>query len=334
MQTDRFQALILDKGEDGNLVPEIRTLGLNDLPEGDVVVEVRYSSINYKDAMAIGNRGIIRKFPAIPGIDFAGIVLQSENPKYKAGDEVVLTGWGVGERHWGGYSQVARVKGEWLVPLPAGLSMKQSMQVGTAGLTAMLCVQAIEHQDVLPGSGPVLVTGASGGVGSVAVAVLAGLGYEVWAMSRPGQDDYLKSLGAVKIVGRDEFTREAKPGRPVLEAETFAGAIDTVGGATLAALIARIAYRGAVAACGLVGGNEVDTTVYPFILRGVALLGVDSVRCPTSVRTIAWQRIAKQLPLDRFAGMSREVGLAGVPAIAAEMLAGRGHGRVVVNLQA
>ena len=334
MQTDRFQALVLNKGEDGNLVPEIRTIGLNDLPEGDVVVEVRYSSINYKDAMAIGNRGIIRKFPAVPGIDFAGTVLQSESPQYQPGDEVVLTGWGVGERHWGGYSQVARVKGEWLVPLPAGLNAKQAMQVGTAGLTAMLCVQAIEHQGVLPGSGPVLVTGASGGVGSVAVAVLAGLGYEVWAMSRPGQDDYLRSLGAVKIVGRDEFTREAKPGRPVLEAETFAGGIDTVGGATLAALIARIAYRGAVAACGLVGGNEVDTTVYPFILRGVALLGVDSVRCPTPVRTIAWQRIAKQLPLELFAGMSREVGLAGVPAIAAEMLAGQGHGRVVVNLQA
>lgn len=331
MSTQNFKALVL-KNEDGKVFPVIEQLTLEALPEGDVVVDVQYSSINYKDAMAIGNRNIIRKFPAIPGIDFAGIVRQSANPQYKAGDAVVLTGWGVGERHWGGYSQVARVKSEWLVPLPAGLSLKQSMQVGTAGLTAMLCVQALEHQGVKPGAGPVLVSGASGGVGSVAVAILAGLGHEVWAMSRPGQEDYLKGLGAAKIVGRDEFA-PSKPGRPILEAETFAGVVDTIGGPTLAALIARVAYRGSVASCGLVGGTDLDTTVFPFILRGVNLLGIDSVRCPTPVRQAAWESIAQRLPLAMFEQASREIALEQVPEIADELLAGQGHGRVVVNLQ-
>ncbi|MGE5384690.1 MAG: oxidoreductase [Betaproteobacteria bacterium] len=326
-----FKALVL-KSEDGKVFPSIDQLTLEALPEGDVVIDVRYSSINYKDAMAIGNRGIIRKFPAIPGIDFAGTVRTSANPAFKPGDAVVLTGWGVGERHWGGYSQVARVKSEWLVPLPAGLDLKQSMQIGTAGLTAMLCVQALEHQGVRPDAGPVLVTGASGGVGSVAVAVLAKLGYEVWAMTRPDQGDYLASLGAKKIVGRNDFA-PSKPGRPILEAETFAGVVDTVGGQTLAALIARVAYRGSIASCGLVGGTDVDTTVYPFILRGVNLLGVDSVRCPTPVRLQAWQRLAQDLPLAMLDHASREIALEQVPEIAAELLEGRGHGRVVVDLQ-
>lgn len=331
MSTPNFKALVL-KSEDGKVFPSIDQLTLDALPEGDVVIDVRYSSINYKDAMAIGNRGIIRKFPAIPGIDFAGTVRTSANPAYKPGDAVVLTGWGVGERHWGGYSQVARVKSEWLVPLPAGLGLKQSMQIGTAGLTAMLCVQALEHQGVRPDSGPVLVTGASGGVGSVAVAVLAKLGHEVWAMTRPDQADYLTSLGAKKIVGRNDFA-PSKPGRPILEAETFAGVVDTVGGQTLAALIARVAYRGSIASCGLVGGTDVDTTVFPFILRGVNLLGVDSVRCPTPVRLQAWQRLAQDLPLATLDHASREIALEQVPEIAAELLDGRGHGRVVVNLQ-
>lgn len=331
MSTPNFKALVL-KSEDGKVFPSIDQLTLDALPEGDVVIDVRYSSINYKDAMAIGNRGIIRKFPAIPGIDFAGTVRTSANPAYKPGDAVVLTGWGVGERHWGGYSQVARVKSEWLVPLPAGLGLKQSMQIGTAGLTAMLCVQALEHQGVRPDSGPVLVTGASGGVGSVAVAVLAKLGYEVWAMTRPDQADYLTSLGAKKIVGRNDFA-PSKPSRPILEAETFAGVVDTVGGQTLAALIARVAYRGSIASCGLVGGTDVDTTVFPFILRGVNLLGVDSVRCPTPVRLQAWQRLAQDLPLATLDHASREIALEQVPEIAAELLDGRGHGRVVVNLQ-
>ena len=331
MSEQTFKAFVL-KSEDGQLRPVIEQIGLDAWPEGDTVIDVHYSSINYKDAMAIGNRGIIRKFPAVPGIDLAGVVRESANPAYRPGDAVVLTGWGVGERHWGGYSQVARVKSEWLVPLPAGLSLKQSMQVGTAGLTAMLCVQALEHAGLQPGAGPVLVTGASGGVGSVAVAILAKLGHEVWAMTRPEQADYLTALGAKKIVCRDDFA-PAKPGRPVLEAETFPAAVDTVGGATLANLLARVAYRGSVAACGLVGGTEVDTTVYPFIIRGVNLLGIDSVRCPTPVRLDAWRRIAKDLPPAVFEQASREIVLEEVPAVAAALLAGRGHGRVVVNLR-
>ncbi len=332
MSDMEFKALLL-KSEAGEVRPIIERIGLNVWPDGDTVVDVHYSSINYKDAMAIGNRGIIRKFPAVPGIDLAGIVRESANPAFRPGDAVVLTGWGIGERHWGGFSQVARVQSGWLVPLPAGLTLKQTMQVGTAGLTAMLCVEALEHAGLRPATGPVLVTGASGGVGSVAVAVLARLGYEVWAMSRPDQADYLTALGASRIVGRDDFA-PAKPGRPVLEAETFPGVVDTVGGATLANLLARVAYRGSVAACGLVGGTDVDTTVYPFIIRGVNLLGIDSVRCPTPVRQQAWQRIARDLPLSIFERASREIALEAVPGVAAEVLAGHGHGRVVVNLHA
>lgn len=332
MSVDQFSALVL-KNEDGKVFPQIETLALSDLPEGDVVVDVHYSSINYKDAMALGNKGIIRKFPAIPGIDFSGVVRQSTSPRFKAGDSVILTGWGVGERHWGGYSQVARVKSEWLVKLPQGMDLKQAMEIGTAGLTAMLCVAAIEQQGVRPDSGPVVVTGASGGVGSVAVAILAKLGYQVWAMTRPGQEAYLQALGATRTMARDEFATSSKPGRPQMEAETFAAAIDTVGGQTLAALIARISYRGAIAACGLVGGTDVDTTVLPFILRGVSLLGIDSVRCPNDIRDKVWQRLATEFPFASFAAIGRETDLAGVPGLAAEMLSGLGHGRVVVDLQ-
>lgn len=332
MKTENFKALLLRRDEAGQLQAGIETLTLNDLPEGDVVVEVRYSSVNYKDAMAIGDRQIIRKFPAVPGIDLAGVVLSSTAPDFAPGDAVLLTGWGVGERHWGGYSQVARVRSDWLLKLPPGLDPKQAMVIGTAGLTAMLCVQALEKNGLQPGNGPVLVTGASGGVGSVAVAILAQLGHEVWAMSRPEQEAYLLGLGASKVIARDALA-PAKPGRPLLDSESFAGAVDTVGGATLANLLARIAYRGSVASCGLVGGVDVDTTVFPFILRGVNLLGIDSVRCPVSVRAAAWQRLLKDLPLDKFATATRDIALAEVPAVAAEMLTGRGHGRVVVDLQ-
>lgn len=343
MNTQNFKALVL-KSEDGKVLPSIEQLSLDALPQGDVLVEVSYSSINYKDAMAIGNRGIIRKFPAVPGIDLAGIVLESASPDFIPGDEVVLTGWGIGERHWGGYSQIARVKSEWLIkpsadmrsdspiPMPAGMNLKRSMLVGTAGLTAMLCIQALEHNGLHTGAGPVLVTGASGGVGSVAVAILARLGYEVWAMTWPDQAEYLTGLGATKIVGRNDFA-PGKPGRPVLEAETFPGIVDTVGGATLAALLARVAYRGSVASCGLVGGTEIDTTVYPFIIRGVNLLGIDSVRCPTPVRASAWERIVRDLPFELLEKGARVVSLEEVPQIAAEMLEGRGHGRVIVDLK-
>jgi acrylyl-CoA reductase (NADPH) len=330
MSTQDFKALLL-KSEDGKLIPVIEQISLDAWPDGDTIIDVQYSSLNYKDAMAIGNRGIIRKFPAVPGIDLAGTVRDSANPAFKPGDAVVLTGWGVGERHWGGYSQVARVKSDWLVPLPAGLSLKQSMEIGTAGLTAMLCIQGLEQNGLKKGSGPILVTGASGGVGSIAVAILASLGYEVWAMTRPDQADYLTTLGASKIVGRDEFA-PSKAGRPVLEAETFPAIVDTVGGVTLANLLARVSYRGSVASCGLVGGTEIDTTVFPFIIRGVNLLGIDSVRCPTPVRQQAWERLAKDLPKTMLERVSREIALEEVPLVAAELLAGQGHGRVVVRL--
>jgi acrylyl-CoA reductase (NADPH) len=330
MGTQDFKALLL-KSEDGKLIPVIEQISLDAWPDGDVIIDVQYSSINYKDAMAIGNRGIIRKFPAVPGIDLAGTVRESANADFKPGDAVVLTGWGVGERHWGGYSQVARVKSEWLVPLPTGLSLKQSMQIGTAGLTAMLCIQGLEQNGLKKGSGPILVTGASGGVGSIAVAILASLGYEVWAMTRPDQADYLTTLGAAKIVGRNEFA-PSKAGRPVLEAENFPGIVDTVGGVTLANLLARVSYRGSVASCGLVGGTEIDTTVFPFIIRGVNLLGIDSVRCPTPVRLQAWERLARQLPKTMLEQVSREISLEEVPLVAAELLAGQGHGRVVIKL--
>ena len=331
MNTQNFKALVL-KSEDGQLRPVIEQIGLDSWPDGDTVIDVHYSSINYKDAMAIGNRGIIRKFPAVPGIDLAGVVLESASPDFIPGDAVVLTGWGVGERHWGGYSQIARVKSEWLIKPSAGMNLKRAMLVGTAGLTAMLCIQALEHNGLQPGTGPVLVTGASGGVGSVAVAILAKLGYEVWAMTRPDQAEYLTELGAAKIVGRNDFA-PSKAGRPVLDAETFPGIVDTVGGATLAALLARVAYRGSAASCGLVGGTEIDTTVFPFIIRGVNLLGIDSVRCPTPLRVSAWERIVRDLPFELLEMGMREVSLAEVPQIAAEMLEGRGHGRVIIDLK-
>lgn len=333
MHTQPFKALMLE--QDGQDVrPQLRELTHNDLPEGEVLVQVHYSSLNYKDSMALANKGIIRKFPAIPGIDFSGVVVESSNPAYKAGDQVVLTGWGVGERFWGGYSQYARVKAEWLVPLPAGLSLLQAMQVGTAGFTAMMCVDALERHGIKPGTGPIVVTGASGGVGSVALPILAARGYEVWALTgNQNNAEALKALGASKVVAREEYAQASKPGRHTMEAETFAGVIDTVGGDVLSALIARVAYGGAVAACGLVGGTNIDTTVFPFIIRGVSLLGIDSVRCPSAKRQRIWQRVANDLPLDALARVSRIVGLEQVPDEAANMLAGKGHGRVVVGLQ-
>ncbi len=330
MSSQYFNALVLKK-EDGKLVPIIEQISLDAWPDGDTIIDVQYSSINYKDAMTIGDRGIVRKFPAVPGIDLAGTVRESVNGAFKPGDAVVLTGVEIGEQHWGGFSQVARVKSDWLVSLPTGLSLKQSMEIGTAGLTAMLCIQALEHNGLQPGTGPVLVTGASGGVGSVSVTILARLGYEVWAMTRPDQADYLTALGAAKIVGRNDFV-PGKPGRPLLDAGTFAGIVDTVGGATLAALLARVKYRGSVACCGLVGGTEIDTTVFPFIIRAVNLLGIDLGRCPIPIRLRAWERLITDLPRIFFEQASREISLDEVPSVAAELLAGKGHGRVVVRL--
>jgi len=328
----RFKALVLEQ-QDKQLSAVVRTLGLADLPAGEVLVKVAYSGINFKDAMALGNRGIIRKFPAVPGIDLAGEVVTSEHPDHKPGDQVILTGWGMGERFWGGFSQYARVPGDGLVPLPAGLTARQAMAHGTAGLTAALCVAALLRNGARPGDGEVLVTGATGGVGSIAIALLARQGFQVAAMTgKPEQAAFLHELGASRLVGREALATPSKPGRFVLEAETFAAAVDTVGGPTLAAIVAGLKYGGSVAACGLVGGVEVDTHVFPFILRGVNLLGIDSVRCPTPRRIEAWAALARDVPAAVLEGLTREIGLAQVPDEAARILAGQARGRVLVNL--
>jgi acrylyl-CoA reductase (NADPH) len=315
------------------LIPAVEELGLEDLPAGEVLVKVSFSGINFKDAMAIGNRGIIRKFPAVPGIDLAGEVVSSEHPEHRAGDQVILTGWGMGERFWGGLSQYARVPGAGLLPLPAGMSARQAMAHGTAGLTAALCVAALRQQGLRPEAGEVLVTGATGGVGSIAVALLAGLGFQVAALTgKADQAGFLHRLGATRIVVRQGFDSPAKPGRFVLEPETYAAAVDTVGGATLAAILARLNYGGSVAACGLVGGVELDSHVFPFILRGVSLLGIDSVRCPNPQRRAAWQTLAESFPAATLDLLTREIRLEQVVEAAAGILAGQALGRLVVNL--
>jgi acrylyl-CoA reductase (NADPH) len=325
---EEFRALVLEQ-QDGKTLAAVKTLHIADLPAGEVLVQVDYSSINYKDAMAVTGKGkIVRQFPMVPGIDFAGTVLESASDSYKAGDKVVLTGWSVGERFWGGYSQKQRVKAEWLVPIAPGLDSLSAMTLGTAGLTAMLCVMALQEAGIA--SGKILVTGASGGVGSVAVALLANLGYEVTALSqRPTEArDYLTGLGATEVIGGPEWTDKPAP----LAAQRWNGAIDVVGGTTLARILSEVNYGGAVAACGLAGGVGLETTVMPFILRGVRLLGVDSVICPNPRRSAAWARLAKELPATANLAMQRVVALAEVPAIATEMMAGKAHGRVVIDV--
>lgn len=304
-----------------------------DLPEGDVTIDVRYSTVNYKDGLAVnGNRSkIMRKMPMSPGIDYAGVVADSSDGRFKPGDEVVLTGWGVGERHSGGFTQRTRAKADWLVMKPAGLSLRQTMAIGTAGVTAMLCVMALEDAGVRPGSGDVLVTGAAGGVGSVAVAILAKLGFSVHASTgRAAEADYLKGLGAAAIVPREELAAEPK----ALAAERWAGAVDTVGSKVLANVLAQTRYGGAVAACGLAGGFDLPATVMPFILRGVSLLGIDSVMCPQPRRGAAWERLARDLPLDRLDAMTTVRPLADVPTIAADILKGQVRGRTVIDVSA
>lgn len=325
---DTFQALVLDQ-QDGKTVPSVKQLGIDDLPEGEVLVAIDYSSVNYKDAMAVTGTGkIIRQFPMVPGIDFAGTVIESMSPAYKPGDKVILTGWSVGERYWGGYAQRQRVKAQWLVPMPEGMDSQGAMTIGTAGLTAMLCVMAL--QDAGVSAGKVLVTGASGGVGSVAVALLAGLGYHVIALSQNPEKsrDYLSGLGAAEVIGGPEWSE--KPA--ALGSQRWAGAVDVVGGNVLARAIAETEYGGAVAACGLAGGVGLDTTVMPFILRGVRLLGVDSVMCPVPRRTLAWTRLSKEFDAAAQAQMLRVISLADVPELAKEMMAGRARGRVVVDV--
>ncbi|HYP86019.1 MDR family oxidoreductase [Variovorax sp.] len=324
-----FQALVIDK-DDAGYRAEVRPLANDDLPEGDVTVGVQYSTINYKDGLAItGKAPVVRKFPLVAGIDFSGVVQHSTNDRWHPGDRVVLNGWGVGETHGGGLAQLARVKGEWLVALPDGLSARQAMAIGTAGYTAMLCVLALEKHGVAPGDGDVLVTGANGGVGSVAIALLAGLGYRVVASTgRLGEGEYLQRLGAAEVIDRAELSAPGKP----LAKERWAGVVDSVGSHTLANACASTRYRGVVAACGLAQGMDFPATVAPFILRGITLCGIDSVMAPVAVRQEAWTRLARDLDLARLDAMTREIGLREAVDAGREILEGKVRGRLVVDV--
>lgn len=327
-----FKALIVDKDEEGAVSPSIQEIGENRLPEdGDVTIAVEHSTLNYKDGLCLtGAGGLVRTYPHVPGIDFAGTVEASADARYKPGDKVVLTGWRVGEAWWGGYAQKARVKADWLVPLPDGLSTKQAMAVGTAGFTAMLAVMALEDHGLTPDQGEVLVTGAAGGVGSVATAILASLGYQVAGVTgRPETTDYLKDLGAQVIVAREELNEPSK--RP-LESERWAGCVDAVGGVMLSRVLGQMKYGASVAAVGLAGGAKLETTVIPFLLRGVNLLGIDSVMRPYEDRLTAWQRTASDLPMEQLEAMIQPATLSDLPALGAAILKGQIRGRVVVDV--
>ncbi len=325
-----FQGIWINK-EDGQYHAEVRGINKEQLPEGDVLVRVSHSTLNYKDALAItGASPVVRQFPMVPGIDFAGVVETSSHPQHKSGDSVVLNGWGVGEKHWGGLAEFARVSGDWLVPLQPPFTLRQAMAIGTAGYTAMLCVLALERHGVTPSSGPVVVTGAAGGVGSVAVAVLAKLGYEVSAVTgRPEQADFLKHLGAQHIVERASLSAPGKP----LAKEQWAGAIDVAGGHVLANVCAAMRYRGVVAACGLASGMDFPATVAPFILRGVTLAGVDSVMAPRAERLVAWQRLAQDLDPALLESLTQDATLGDALKLAPQMLEGKVRGRVVVSVR-
>lgn len=328
-----FNALVVNKDADGNTKAAVQTLSEEQLPDGDVTVSVEYSTVNYKDGLCLGaGGGLVRNYPHIPGIDLAGTVEQSDDPRYQVGDKVVLTGWRVGEAHWGGYAQKARVKGDWLVPLPAGLSTRQAMAVGTAGFTAMLAVMRLEDHGLRAIQGPVLVTGAAGGVGSVATAILGELGYEVAAVTgRPESAAYLRGLGASQIVEREALNETTK--RP-LESETWAGCVDAVGGAMLARVLGQMKYGGPVAAVGLAGGANLPATVVPFLLRGVNLLGIDSVMQPYENRRKAWERVVTDLPMEKLEAMVKPATLSDLPELGREILAGQVQGRVVVDVNA
>ena len=327
---DQFPALVLTE-DDGKVSSAVRDMSVDELPEGDVTVRVTYTGLNYKDGMIINGIGrLVRDYPHVPGIDFAGVVEESGSDRYKPGDQVILTGWRVGEVHWGGYAGKARVKSDWLVAVPEGLTDKRAMAIGTAGFTSMLCVAAMEDHGLTPDSGTVLVTGAAGGVGSVAVSILAKRGYTVAASTgRVEQADYLTSLGASQIIDRAELSEPSK--RP-LESENFAGAVDTVGGTTLARVLAQTAYGGSVAACGLAGGANLECTVLPFLLRGVNLLGIDSVMQPYDNRVRVWQRLVDDLPMDSLDALTEEIGLSDLPQAANDILKGQVRGRLVVKL--
>ena len=327
-----FNALVVEKDEDsGKTSAAVQQIDVDQLPAGDVTVAVEFSTVNYKDGLCIGpGGGLVRQYPHVPGIDFAGTVEASDDDRYAPGDKVVLTGWRVGEVHWGGYAQKARVKADWLVPLPKGLDTRQAMAVGTAGFTSMLAVMALEDHGIK--QGPVLVTGAAGGVGSVAVAILAALGHEVAAVTgRPETADYLTGLGATQIVAREELNETTK--RP-LEAEAWAGCVDAVGGEMLARVLGQMKYGASVAAVGLAGGANLPATVIPFLLRGVNLLGIDSVMQPYENRLRAWQRIAKDLPMDKLDAMVQPATLSDLPQLGRDILKGQVKGRVVVDVNA
>lgn len=324
-----FKGILIDK-DDAGYRATLAELDEAQLPEGDVTVQVDYSTLNYKDGLAItGKSPVVRKFPMVAGIDLAGTVEASDNPAFKAGDRVLLNGWGVGETHWGGLAQKARLNGDWLIPLPAGFTPRQAMAIGTAGYTAMLSVLALERNGVTPDKGQVLVTGANGGVGSFAIALLARLGYQVAASTgRPQEADYLKHLGATEIIDRASLS---EPGRP-LGKERWAGAVDSVGSHTLANVCAGIRYGGAVAACGLAQGMDFPASVAPFILRGVTLAGIDSVMRPRADRIEAWDRLVRDLDLALLDEITSEIGLGEAVLSASELLEGRVRGRVVVDV--
>ena len=324
-----FKAILIEK-DDAGYRAQLTELADDALPEGDVTVRVAYSTLNYKDGLAITGKGpVVRKFPMVPGIDLAGTVEASSHPDVAVGDAVVLNGWGVGEGHWGGLAQRARLKGDWLVPLPAAFTARQAMAIGTAGYTAMLCVMALERHGVTPDQGEILVTGANGGVGSVAVAVLAKLGYTVVASTgRPDEADFLKTLGAAEIIDRATLNAPGKP----LARERWAGAVDTVGSHTLANVCASTRYRGTVTACGLAQGMDFPSTVAPFILRGVTLAGIDSVMAPRAERLEAWQRLGRDLDVAKLELITSEIGLSEVIDTAGRLMAGQVRGRVVVDV--
>ena len=330
MHTDNFRALVLRESGEKSYAAHLETLTEADLPEGDVLVSVAYSDLNYKDGLAVTGKGrIVRNLPLVPGIDFAGTVLASDHARFKTGDSVVLTGWGVGERYWGGYAQRQRTRGDWLVHLPEDLSTRSAMAVGTAGFTAMQCVMGLEDGGVTPESGPVVVTGAAGGVGSIAVAILVKLGYEVHAVTgRAETHDYLKALGASALLSREAMSAPSRP----LESARWAGGVDTVGGTTLARVLAETLDWGTVAACGLAGGHDLPTTVMPFILRGIRLQGINSVTVPVPERERIWGRIVRDLPMAQLEAMVEEIGLEDVPARAEAILQGQVRGRTVVRL--
>jgi acrylyl-CoA reductase (NADPH) len=328
-----FKAMVVRKDESGQTSAAIETLDEAALPEGNVTVAVEYSTVNYKDGLCLGaGGGLVRAWPHVTGIDFAGTVETSDDPRWRAGDKVILTGWRVGEVRWGGHAQKARVQGDWLVPLPDGLTTRQAMAIGTAGLTAMLAIMALEAHGLAAGGGPVLVTGAAGGVGSVAVALLAAQGHQVAAVTgRPSTESYLRALGAAQIVRRADLAETVK--RP-LESETWAGCVDAVGGAMLARVLGQMKYGASVAAVGLAGGAGLPASVVPFLLRGVNLLGIDSVLQPTGRRITAWQRLARDLPLPQLEHMIVPATLADLPRLGTAILAGEVQGRVVVDVNA